>query len=211
MMQLQRKHTHHKPWAHMCPGVSVKIATSMRTLAGKNQNTRRSATKTCKRPLATGKQKTPVSAPAAKRAEKLRKCENKKLRYASAKQHEIGEKVNKTISGKNQSQSKTKNPSAKFTKVPWTQTRPKQTSNIAQVRRENAFKEPHSAQGHKRYKPQVNTSKTLSIKLVPNSKLRPKNPPDHFTNIEHRLNPGESGGKNYEEFFGKIKVQQKEQ
>ena len=118
MMQLQRKNTHHKPWTHKCPRVSVKLSTCMRTLAGKNQNKRHSATKMCVRPLATEKQMTSDSAPAAKRAEKLRKRKNKILRFANAKQHEINEKVNKTISGKNQSQTKTKNHSTKFTKDP---------------------------------------------------------------------------------------------
>ena len=209
MMQLQRKNTHHKPWTHKCPRVSVKLSTCMRTLAGKNHNKRHSATKTCVRPLATEKQITSVSAPTAKRAEKLRKRVNKILRFANAKHHEVSEKVNKTISGRNQNQTKTKKHSAKFTKVTQTQKRPKQMSNITQVRREHTPKEHYNTQGHTRYITQVNTLKTLSSKLVPNTKLRTKNPSDHLKNIGHRLNPGDSRGDNYGEHFTKIKVKTK--
>ena len=119
-MNLQRKQTHHKPWAQKCPGVSKKSKMNERPLAGAKQNTQRSATKTNKRPLAAIKQTKPLSAPADKRAEKLRK-----LRHCCARPHLLSKEVNKVISGTKLSQSEIRIPRVKNTKVLRTQTESK--------------------------------------------------------------------------------------
>ena len=124
-MNLQRKQTHHKPWAQKCPGVSKQSKMNERPLAGAKQNTQRSATKTIKRPLAAIKQTKPLTAPADKRAEKLRKLKNKKLRHYCARPQMLSREVNKVISGTNQSQSEIRIPRVKNTKVLRTQTESK--------------------------------------------------------------------------------------
>ena len=100
-----------------------------RPLAGAKQNTQRSTTKTIRRPLAAIKQTKPLSAPADKRAEKLRK-----LRHCCARPHLLSKEVNKVISGTKLSQSEIRIPRVKNTKVLRTHTESKIIEKLASLR-----------------------------------------------------------------------------
>ena len=229
-MNLQRKQTYHKPWAQRCPGVSEKSKRNKRPLAVAKQSTQRSATKTIKRPLAARKQTKPLSAPADKRAEKLRKLKNKELRHGCAMHRMVSRKVNKVISGTKQNQSETRIPRVKNTKVFRTQTRPKIIKKTAQARKKHTPQEHKSVLDHPLRNLQVNIPKALTITSILRTNLRLKNSPGYKLTGNNKIGPGYPGpnkthsrtytensphlslgadGKNHKEYNGTIKVNTK--
>ena len=226
-MNLQRKQTHHKqtyhkPWAHRCPGVLKKSKMNERPLAGAKQNTQRSTTKTIRRPLAAIKQTEPLSAPADKRAEKLRKLKNKKLRHCCVRPQMLSRKVNKVISGTKLSQSEIRIPRVKNTKVLRTQTESKIKEKTAQAKRTHTPQVHKSALDHPQRKRQVNTPKILTITAILRKNLRLQNSSGYQLTGNNKIgpgyprsnekvspSPGETDGKNHKEYNGTTKVNTK--
>ena len=139
---------HRKPWAPRCPGVLTKTA-NIRPLAAARTNSPLSANKTDKRPLAAQNQNKPLSATTGKRAMKLRKPKNDKLRKRNTSATALSKKVNKVISVPKQGQSKTGIPRAKNTKVLRTKIASKIARKISQTKKTKEFQEHESALGLK--------------------------------------------------------------
>ena len=229
-MKLQRKQTHHKPWAQKCPGVSKQSKMNERPLAGAKQNTQRSATKMIKHPLAAIKQTKPLSAPADKRAEKLSKLKNKKLRHCCARAQMLNREVNKVISGTKQSQSETRIPRVENTKVLRAHTESKIVGKIAQTKKIYTPQDHKSALDHPQIEHQVTTQKTLTITSILRKNIRLNNSSGYYHTNNNKISPGnpssnktynrsyteniapsqeETYGKNHKEYNASIKVNTK--
>ena len=158
--KLIHKQTHQKPWAQKCPRVSMKTIFT-RPLAAIKLNKPLSVTKTNKRPLVVSKHNKSLSATTGKRAKKLRRSKNKKLRKRHTRAQVLSKKVNKVISGLKKGQSKISFPRAKNTKVLRTQINLKIAKKITQTKKTCKSLEHKSALGHPQQEYQVTSTNTL--------------------------------------------------
>ena len=169
----RQKHTPQKSWAQKCPRVSMNI-TTVRPLAVAKPNKLLSVTKTNKRPLAVSNHNKPLSATTDKRAKKLSKSKNKKLRKSDASAEA---EVNKVISGLKQDQLKSRFPREENTKVLRTQIHLKIEKRTPQTEKTIKSQEHKSAQGHPQQEHQVTTTNMYIYKKKdPKNKLKTVRP-----------------------------------
>ena len=172
-MKSRQKHTSQKPWAQKCPRVSMNKIT-VRPPAVAKQNKLLSVIKTNKRPLSVSKHNKSLSATTDKRAKKLSKSKNKKLRKSDASAEA---EVNKVISGLKQDQLKSRFPREENTKVLRTQIHLKIEKRTPQTEKTIKSQEHKSAQGHPQQEHQVTTTNMYIYKKKdPKNKLKTVHP-----------------------------------
>ena len=207
-MKSRQKHTSQKPWAQKCPRVSMNKIT-VRPLAVAKQNKLLSVIKTNKRPLSVSKHNKSLSATTDKRAKKLSKSKNKKLRKRNVSAEALSKKVNKVISGLKQDQLKSRFPREENTKVLRTQIYLKIEKQTPQTEKTYKYREHKSALGHPQQEHQVTTTNTFIKRKIPRINSKRYAQTGAYRINYPCLSPRETNGKTHKEYNASIKVNTK--